>query len=92
MFTSLCLNFQKNIDNGKNRKLGNLLSEKEYLENEIQLLTKRNNSLQNSVSAFVEEELEDLCNSNSGNDLLTTTISLIRKYNTFAGLQYPNFP
>lgn len=47
-----------------------LLSEKVNLENEIELLTTKNSSLQNSVSAFVEELLEDLRNTNSGNELL----------------------
>lgn len=44
-----------------------LLSEKDSLENEIQLLEKKNNVLKNSVLAFVEEILEDLHSSNSGN-------------------------
>lgn len=78
MFTSLCLNFQKNIDKGENCELGTLLSEKRYLENEIHLLTKKNNSLQNSISAFVEEVLEDLRNLNSGKNLFIITISIIK--------------
>lgn len=65
-FTKLCLAFQKDIVKGEDGELGALLSEKEYLENEIDLLSKNNNALQNSVSAFVEEILEDLHNSNSG--------------------------
>lgn len=44
-----------------------LLSEKELLENENHLLDKNNNALKNSMSAFVEEILEDLHNSNAGN-------------------------
>lgn len=43
-----------------------VLSEKVNLENEIQLLTTKKSSLQNSVSAFVEELLEDLRHTNSG--------------------------
>jgi hypothetical protein len=46
-----------------------LLSEKYSLENEIQLLDEKNSVLKNSVLAFVEEILEDLHNSNSGNNL-----------------------
>ncbi|XP_020972829.1 uncharacterized protein LOC110269378 [Arachis ipaensis] len=42
-----------------------LLSEKHSLENEIQLLDKKNDVLKNSVLAFVEEILEDLHSSNS---------------------------
>lgn len=77
MFTSLCLNFQKSIDKGENCELERLLSEKEHLENEVQLWTQKNNSLQNSVSVFLEDVLEDLHNSNSGNHFFITTISVI---------------
>lgn len=44
-----------------------VLSEKVNLEDEIKLLTMKNSSLQNSVSAFVESLLEDLHHTNSGN-------------------------
>lgn len=47
-----------------------VLSEKVNLENEIKLLTTKNSSLQNSVSAFVEDLLEDLRYTNSGNKSL----------------------
>lgn len=47
-----------------------VLSEKVNLENEIKLLTTKNSSLQNSVSAFVEDLLEDLRYANSGNKSL----------------------
>jgi hypothetical protein len=46
-----------------------LLSEKYSLENEIKLLDEKNSVLKNSVLAFVEEILEDLHDSNSGNNL-----------------------
>ncbi|XP_062160155.1 uncharacterized protein LOC133867413 isoform X2 [Alnus glutinosa] len=64
-FTTLCLEFQRDIDKGKNNELVTLLSEKELLENENHLLDKNNNALKNSMSAFVEEILEDLHNSNA---------------------------
>ncbi|KAK9278151.1 hypothetical protein L1049_027710 [Liquidambar formosana] len=64
-FTKLCLDFQKDIEKEENDVLGALLSEKESLENEIQLLDKKNNALRNSMFAFVEEILEDLHSSNS---------------------------
>ncbi|KAL4633258.1 hypothetical protein ACB092_04G110200 [Castanea dentata] len=64
-FTTLCLEFQRDIDIGKNVELGALLSEKDLLENEIHLLDKKNNALKNSILAFVEEILEDLHKSNS---------------------------
>ncbi|KAK9996417.1 hypothetical protein SO802_021103 [Lithocarpus litseifolius] len=64
-FTTLCLEFQRDIDIGKNDELRALLSEKDLLENEIHLLDKKNNALKNSMLAFVEEILEDLHKSNS---------------------------
>ncbi|XVF09653.1 hypothetical protein REPUB_Repub07fG0113000 [Reevesia pubescens] len=70
-FTKLCLEFQREIDNGENyNELVTLLSEKELLENEIHLLDKKNNALRNSMSAFVDEILEDIYTSNSGNTIL----------------------
>ena len=66
-FTTLCLEFQRDIDIGKNDELRALLSEKDLLENEIHLLDKKNNALKNSMLAFVEEILEDLHKSNAGN-------------------------
>lgn len=66
-FTALCLEFQKAIDKGKDDELRSLLLEKEFLENEIHLLDKKNNGLKNSMLAFVEEILEELNNANSGN-------------------------
>ncbi|KAL7161004.1 hypothetical protein ACSBR2_041619 [Camellia fascicularis] len=65
-FTTSCLDFQRNIGKGQNGVLGDLLSEKQLLENEFHLLNKKNNALQNSMSAFVEEILEDLHGSNYG--------------------------
>ncbi|GFS42530.1 hypothetical protein Acr_00g0080320 [Actinidia rufa] len=59
-FTTSCLDFQRNIDKGQNDVLRDLLLEKEFLENELHLLSKKNNTLQNSMLAFVEEILEDL--------------------------------
>ncbi|XP_061352983.1 uncharacterized protein LOC133297795 [Gastrolobium bilobum] len=66
-FTALCLEFQREIDKREKCEVRTLLSEKDSLENEIQLLDKKNNVLKNSVLAFVEEILEDLQSSNSGN-------------------------
>ncbi|KAH7528790.1 hypothetical protein FEM48_Zijuj05G0109700 [Ziziphus jujuba var. spinosa] len=64
-FITLCLEFEKEIDKGNDDELRALLSEKEFLEDEILLLEKKNNTLKNSMLAFVEEILEDLhtCNS-----------------------------
>ncbi|PWA71671.1 hypothetical protein CTI12_AA241960 [Artemisia annua] len=64
-FSKLCLDFQKEIDEEGKGKLGTLLAEKEYLENEAHLLRTKISSLQNSLSDFVEEIVEDINASNS---------------------------
>ncbi|XP_054813787.1 uncharacterized protein LOC129314379 isoform X3 [Prosopis cineraria] len=64
-FTTMCLEFQADIDGRKNCEARTLLSERDSLENEIQLMEQKHNVLKNSVLAFVEEILEDLNNSNS---------------------------
>jgi len=73
-FTTLCLEFQKEIDKREDCEVRDLLSEKDSLENEIELLDKKNNVLKNSVLAFVEEILEDLHSSNSGKFFLTLVL------------------
>ncbi|XAR63891.1 hypothetical protein NMG60_11024034 [Bertholletia excelsa] len=60
-----CQDFQWTIAKGQKELSGGLLSEKKLLENEFHFLGKKNNALRNSVSAFVEEILEDLNTSNS---------------------------
>nr|GEZ00678.1 hypothetical protein [Tanacetum cinerariifolium] len=57
-FSKLCLDFQKEIDEEGKGKLGTLLAEKEYLENEAHLLRTKISSLQISMSDFVEEIVE----------------------------------
>ncbi|XP_065864498.1 uncharacterized protein [Euphorbia lathyris] len=64
-FSSMCLEFQRGIDKGENGELMKLLSEKEFLENEIHLLGQNNDALKNSMLAFVEEVLQDLQESNT---------------------------
>ncbi|KAI5660163.1 hypothetical protein M9H77_28956 [Catharanthus roseus] len=59
-FIITCLDFQEFVSDGENDGVGALLTEKEFLENEIHALSKKNNTLQNSMTAFVEEVLEDL--------------------------------
>ncbi|KOM51241.1 hypothetical protein LR48_Vigan08g206800 [Vigna angularis] len=70
-FTTLCLEFQKEIDKKEDCEVRSLLLEKDSLENEIELMDKKNNVLENSVLAFVEEILEDLHSSNSGQQTLS---------------------
>ncbi|KAF8389796.1 hypothetical protein HHK36_024315 [Tetracentron sinense] len=64
-FIRLCRNFQRDIVKGENEELWTLLSEKKVLENERHILNRNNNALRNSMSAFVEEILEELHSSNS---------------------------
>ncbi|CAB4281248.1 unnamed protein product [Prunus armeniaca] len=64
-FIAMCLEFQKDIDKANDNDLCILLSEKEFLENEIHILEEKNNALKNSMLAFVEGILEDLISSNS---------------------------
>lgn len=66
-FTTSCLDFQRSIEKGQNDVLRDLLSEKELLVDEFHLLNEKNNALQNSMVAFIEEIIEDLHDSNSGN-------------------------
>ncbi|GKC53171.1 hypothetical protein Tco_1075916, partial [Tanacetum coccineum] len=65
IFSKLCLDFQKEIDEEGKGKLGTLLAEKEYLENEAHLLRTKISSLQISMSDFVEEIVEGINASNS---------------------------
>ena len=76
-FTTLCREFQRDIDIGKNDELRALLSEKDLHENEIHLLDKNNNALKNSMSAFVEEILGDLHNSTL---VILIVIALLHSY------------
>ncbi|PON86495.1 CAP-gly domain linker [Trema orientale] len=61
-FVRQCLEFQRDIENTDDLRA--VISEKEYLENEVCRLDKKNIMLKNSMQAFVEEILEDLhsCN------------------------------
>lgn len=63
----MCLVFQKEIGEEAQGKLGKLLAEKEYLENEVHHLKRKISSLENSMSEFAQEILEGLDTNNSGN-------------------------
>ncbi|KAG6745843.1 hypothetical protein POTOM_050353 [Populus tomentosa] len=65
-----CLEFQRDIDKGENEVV-NLLSEKEFLENEIHLLDEKNNALKNLMLAFMDEIVQDLLDCNSALDVET---------------------
>ncbi|KAL9375072.1 hypothetical protein Peur_031951 [Populus x canadensis] len=69
-FVMQCLEFQRDIDKGENEVV-NLLSEKEFLENEIHLLDEKNNALKNLMLAFIDEIVQDLLDCNSALDVET---------------------
>ncbi|KAL5722255.1 hypothetical protein ACHQM5_005796 [Ranunculus cassubicifolius] len=64
-FLVQCGDFQRDISKGENEELWKLLLEKDALENENQSLSTKVSSLRNSMSAFVEEILEEIRTSNS---------------------------
>ncbi|KAJ0712853.1 hypothetical protein HanOQP8_Chr09g0339341 [Helianthus annuus] len=72
-FCTLCLEFQKEVEEEGHGKVGKLLAEKEYLENEVRLLRRKISSLQNSMSDFVQEILEGIDAYNSGNIFFVTS-------------------
>ncbi|CAI9113628.1 OLC1v1014263C1 [Oldenlandia corymbosa var. corymbosa] len=59
-FVALCLEFQKDISKPESPQAWKLMEEKESLENEIHNLSQKNNALQNSMQAFVEEVVAEL--------------------------------
>ena len=63
----VCLDFQEEISKRENDRASVLLEEKQVLENEIDDLNKKNNALKNSMMAFMEDIVEDLQGSISGN-------------------------
>ncbi|KAL4584200.1 hypothetical protein LXL04_008792 [Taraxacum kok-saghyz] len=64
-FSKLCVDFQKEINEDGNSKVGKLLAEKEHLENEIHLVRGKIDLLQTSMSDFVDEILEGINAHNS---------------------------
>jgi len=91
-FTTLCLEFQKEIDKREDCEVRSLLLEKDSLEHEIELMDKKNNVLKNSVLAFVEEILEDLHSSNSGRffNLSPMKVLYYYQYKNWIGKQVLN--
>ncbi|KAM0010558.1 hypothetical protein Hdeb2414_s0074g00775711 [Helianthus debilis subsp. tardiflorus] len=81
-FCTLCLEFQKEVEEEGHGKVGKLLAEKEYLENEVRPLRRKISSLQNSMSDFVQEILEELAivveSGNSENNKLVKEINELK--------------
>ncbi|XP_059306640.1 uncharacterized protein LOC132058093 isoform X1 [Lycium ferocissimum] len=68
-FVASCLAFQNEVAGKDNDAVCTLLAEKELLQNEIHSLNKKNKALESSTTAFVEEVLEDLQQTNSALDV-----------------------
>lgn len=66
-FILQCCEFQDDMTIAKNNELSRLLSEKKALENEKQTVTKKMTALENSTEELIEEILQEIHKSNSGN-------------------------
>ncbi|KAK4756381.1 hypothetical protein SAY87_006508 [Trapa incisa] len=64
-FISLCLEFQNGISQWETDELGTLVSEREFLENEIDSTSEGRYALGYSTPACLEEYLSDLYDSNT---------------------------
>ncbi|MCL7045089.1 hypothetical protein MKW94_011775, partial [Papaver nudicaule] len=64
-FIMQCNSFQSRISNDKSEEIMKLLVEKEGLQSENYNLNMKHNALRNSMSAFAEDILEELGNSNT---------------------------
>ncbi|MCL7022111.1 hypothetical protein MKW94_019424, partial [Papaver nudicaule] len=64
-FIMQCNSFQSRISNDESEEIMKLLVEKEGLQSENYNLNMKHNALRNSMSAFAEDILEELGNSNT---------------------------
>ncbi|CAE5962812.1 unnamed protein product [Arabidopsis arenosa] len=56
-FVNMCFRFQKEIEGSESR---NLLSEREFLENEVRIMEMKNIDVKNSILAYMEDEMMNL--------------------------------
>ncbi|CAL9237923.1 unnamed protein product [Arabidopsis halleri] len=56
-FVKMCFGFQREIENSESRSL---LSEREFLENEVRKLEEKNLDVKNSILAYMEDEMRNL--------------------------------
>ncbi|CAH8256249.1 unnamed protein product [Arabidopsis lyrata] len=56
-FVNMCFRFQKEIEDSESR---NLLSEREFLENEVWIMEMKNIDVKNSILAYMEDEMMNL--------------------------------
>lgn len=67
IFSTACIEFQKNIESEECNRVRSMLLEKESLEDEIQKLDRIDTKFRIPMTAVSDEILEDLHSSNSGN-------------------------
>uniref|UniRef100_A0A1J3FIU5 Uncharacterized protein n=1 Tax=Noccaea caerulescens TaxID=107243 RepID=A0A1J3FIU5_NOCCA len=56
-FVKMCFDFQKDICVDEDDELRSLLSEKEFLENEVRVLEEKKTIVKNSILAYMEDEM-----------------------------------
>ncbi|XP_023643872.1 uncharacterized protein LOC17894268 isoform X2 [Capsella rubella] len=56
-FVKMCIGFQSDIEDSE---LRSLLSEREFLENEVRMLEEKNMDVKNSILAYMEDEMRNL--------------------------------
>ncbi|CAH2080132.1 unnamed protein product [Thlaspi arvense] len=56
-FVKMCFEFQRDIFVDGDNELRSLLSEREFLENEVRMLKEKNATVKNSILAYMEDEM-----------------------------------
>lgn len=59
-FVKMCNGFQKEIGVDEDSELKGLLLEKEFLENEVRNLEEKKLDVENSILAYMEDEMRNL--------------------------------
>ncbi|CAN6972445.1 hypothetical protein IGI04_035401 [Brassica rapa subsp. trilocularis] len=59
-FVKMCFEFQREICVDEDSELRSLLCEREFLENEVRVLEEKNSDVQNSILAYMEDEMINL--------------------------------
>ena len=56
----MCFEFQREICVDEDSELRSLLCEREFLENAVRVLEEKNSDVQNSILAYMEDEMINL--------------------------------
>ncbi|RID45534.1 hypothetical protein BRARA_I02258 [Brassica rapa] len=59
-FVKMCFEFQREICVDEDSELRSLLCEREFLENAVRVLEEKNSDVQNSILAYMEDEMINL--------------------------------